>query len=73
MATFTIQPTIVDAEIVEMWKKEWLLFWDLRNKSKLRTGSCWVVVDEPLIPLCPFHFKDCYMDESLRHVRDWRH
>ena len=74
MPSFNIQSTGADAESIEIWKKAWMEYWDRKKGAKvhMRPGSIWVV-EEPLPPLCPYHFKDCYMDESLRNFKDWIH
>ena len=76
MASFTIQPLVVDADSLEVWKKAWLEIW---RKERLtptvlhkRPGSEWVMEDTD-IPWCPFHFNYCILDESMMKIKDWNH
>ena len=76
MATFTIEPYVVDADRVELWKKAWLELWK-KEKIKprvfhLRADSQWVMEDTD-IPYCPFHLNYCLLDESLINIKDWTH
>ena len=77
MPLFTIEPYVVAADLITAWKFAWRQIWKTEETQSvqvhLRTDSNWLMGDDDIIPLCPYHSMFCVMDIGIKDFDTWKH